>query len=64
MSNIIVTIEKNGKTTIKVEGVKGKSCTDITKLLEDALGVVEKRTPTAEMSEKPTIGDRTKIGAK
>jgi hypothetical protein len=64
MSNITVTVEKDGKTTIKVEGVKGKSCTDITKLLEEALGTVERRTATAEMNEKPTIPDRAKIGAK
>jgi hypothetical protein len=60
---ITVVIEKDGKTNIKVDGMKGKSCLDITKLLEDALGTVEKRTPTREMSEKPTIADKTKVGA-
>lgn len=35
---IIVRIDKTGKTQIEVDGVKGESCTDITKKLEEALG--------------------------
>ena len=41
-----------GKSTISVSGIKGKSCTDITKAVEEALGKIEKRNFTDEYKEK------------
>lgn len=38
MSEIIIRINPTGDTTVTVEGIKGISCTDITKALEKALG--------------------------
>jgi hypothetical protein len=35
---IIVRISPDGKTQIEVDGMKGESCTDVTKKLEEALG--------------------------
>jgi DUF2997 family protein len=46
-----VTIE-NGVPTIHVQGVKGKSCKDITKALEAALGETSKFCPLPEMYEQ------------
>jgi len=42
-------ISPDGKTiTEQVEGVKGKQCAVITNSIEDALGVVTSRKPTAD----------------
>ena len=38
LQEIDVFIEKNGQVRVEVRGVKGMSCLDITKDLEDALG--------------------------
>ena len=35
---IIIDISAKGETTVSVDGVKGKSCADITRKLEQALG--------------------------
>jgi hypothetical protein len=59
---VTVLIAKDGKTNISVDGVKGKSCLDITKVLEESLGTVAERTDTADMGKKPDIADRTKVG--
>ena len=48
METITVTIDKSGNPTIEVSGVTGASCTDLTKGLERALGVVAEQTPNAE----------------
>jgi len=48
MKTIKTTISPDGsKASIEVEGVKGPSCTEITKNLSDALGTVigEEKTP-------------------
>lgn len=47
----------NGRSTVSVKGVKGKSCTDITKAVEEALGKVEKKEFTKEYgaTEKPQV---------
>jgi len=52
MKTIKVDIDIHGNTVIKVEGVKGESCKDLTKGLEKALGTVSKDTPTSEMHEQ------------
>ena len=38
LQEIDVFIEKNGRVRVEVRGVKGMSCLDMTKDLEDALG--------------------------
>lgn len=49
---VIVDISPEGEIEISVNGVKGQSCTDITKNLEKALGVEGQRTLTNEYYEK------------
>lgn len=51
MAGKIRIVFQNGKSTVEVKGVKGKSCTDVTKAVEEALGKVEKRSYTKEYSE-------------
>lgn len=50
---IIVEATPDGVVTISVNGVKGKSCKEITKRLEAALGKVVKVEETKEYFEKP-----------
>ena len=40
MINVEVLVMKDGATHISVNGVKGKSCLDITRVLEENLGKV------------------------
>ena len=42
-----------GETMIEVAGVKGKACLDLTRKLEQALGIVTKRESKREMTEYP-----------
>jgi len=58
---IIVEHTIDDKVTISVEGVKGKSCKDLTADLEKALGTVKNSTPTKEFYEKP-LKAQQKVG--
>jgi hypothetical protein len=52
MQEITVVIDKNGQVSVEVRGVKGTSCLDVTKGLEEALGgQVEDRQMTPEAQE-------------
>ena len=41
-------IRQDGLVEESVEGAVGQSCIELTKALEDALGVVQQKQPTAE----------------
>ena len=44
-----ITVDPEGRVSIKVRGVRGKGCIDLTKPLEDALGSeIESRTYTPD----------------
>lgn len=49
MQTVEITIAPDGTPTIKVNGIRGSSCKDITKTVEKALGTVKSDKPTAEM---------------
>ena len=52
MQEITVVIDKDGQVRVEVRGVKGTSCLDVTKGLEEALGgQVEDRQMTPEAQE-------------
>ena len=52
MQEITVVIEKDGQVRVEVRGVKGTSCLDVTRGLEEALGgKVEDRQMTPEAQE-------------
>lgn len=52
MQQIVKITIEGGTPTIHVQGVKGRSCKDITKKLEAALGSATKSKPTGEMYEQ------------
>jgi hypothetical protein len=65
LHTIIIDIDLDAGVSIDVQGKKGKSCLDITKGIEDALGASDiSRKPKPEMAEKDQkIHDTTKVGA-
>jgi hypothetical protein len=48
---IEVVVDQDGIATLHVQGVKGKTCTDLTDEVEKALGKITKRTMTREANE-------------
>jgi hypothetical protein len=60
MHTVEVTIAPDGSPTIKVNGVPGTSCKDVTKTLERALGTVKTDTPTTEMALKATTSNHVR----
>ncbi len=48
---IDITIDDDGNVSFEVKGVKGKKCLEITKELEEALGIVKDRRKTGEYYE-------------
>lgn len=53
MHEIEVIIENSGEVNIKVKGIKGVTCLELTKPIEDALGPVQTRDHTDEYYEQP-----------
>ena len=51
MEEITVEISPSGDVKISVKGVKGKSCKELTKKLEEALGDVKESKTTREYNE-------------
>ncbi len=62
-ANISFAIDKNGGITITVDGVAGSSCTDLTKELEEALGVVIDRQYTEEYYDEAEDRLTIQLGA-
>jgi len=50
---ITIDIPLHGEISVSVAGVKGKSCKDVTKALEAALGTTTKDELTREAYEQP-----------
>ena len=60
LQEIDVYIEPDGEVRVEVRGVKGLSCLDLTKALEDALGgqiVAREMTPEANESAGEQVQD-------
>jgi protein involved in polysaccharide export with SLBB domain len=47
------TIDDDGKISIKVVGIAGKECLELTKEIEAALGLVTDRKRTSEFYQEP-----------
>ena len=62
MQSITYTISPSGKVEIVVEGVKGSSCKDLTKVIENQLGDVEKVEFTGEYYEQTDTTTHTTTG--
>ncbi len=52
---IEVEITASGEVTFNVKGAKGKSCVDLTKALEEAVGEVAERKLTSEFYLKEQV---------
>lgn len=55
MEEHTIEINPQGQTTITVKGVKGKSCQDVTRKLEEALGQTASDQRTSEFYEQPLV---------
>lgn len=68
LQEIEVTINQNGQVEVRVHGVKGAACLDITKGLEAALGgeiIIREMTPEAlEQPDHHRTRDDLNIGEK
>lgn len=53
MQEMEITIDREGKILVKVNGAHGTDCREMTKNIENALGVVEERTNLPEYYEQP-----------
>ena len=53
MARVIIRIDPKGNPTIKVEGMPGPGCKDLTKAVEKALGTVTSDKTTNEYSLPP-----------
>ena len=51
-TEIEFTINEDGSVEIQPKGVKGKKCTDLTKEIEEALGIVKNVTYSQEYYEQ------------
>jgi len=56
-AKVMMKVDKLGNVTIKVVGVTGPACEELTRELEEALGVVVSSKKTAEYHEKATQND-------
>jgi len=57
VSTIKVTVDRDGRIKMKVEGVQGESCTSLTEGLEAAIfGDSSHRELTSEFYQEPDIG--------
>lgn len=59
-----IAIGPDGKVSLKVFGVKGDDCLDLTKDLEEALGEVTERERTAEFYERSPAPNQNKVTPK
>jgi hypothetical protein len=53
MQEMEITIDKEGRIQVKVNGAHGSNCLAMTKNLEEAAGVVEERTYSPAYYEQP-----------
>ena len=60
---IEINIDDNGNVSFQVKGLKGKKCLEVTKELEEALGIVKSREKTAEFYQTETQAE-TKVDRK
>lgn len=52
---IEIEIDEMGNATIEIKGVKGQSCSDISKLFEKVLGKVKSRSCKTEFYEQGQV---------
>lgn len=58
---ILVTFDEEGDPTIEVLNGDGKTCTELTSVIEDALGTVAKREFKAEHRQHMQVQNRLSV---
>lgn len=53
MKKMTITIKRDGRTEIRVQGAEGVECLAFTKAMETALGAVQTRELTADYEKEP-----------
>jgi hypothetical protein len=61
---IELTVDTDGSIKIDVNGVRGKSCLELTKQVEEALGQVTSRKNKAEYSQTSSTSQHLKVTGK
>lgn len=62
MQEIEFTIDREGEVRMKVKGVKGSSCVDLTEPIEEALGgEVDSREFTSEYHERSRVSTSEQV---
>lgn len=59
---IEVTISPTGEATVQTKGFTGPSCRDASRFVEQALGIVQSDTPTAELYRTQTADQALRQG--
>ena len=63
MTRIIeITISPTGEAVVQTKGFAGSSCRNASKLIEQALGIVQSDTPTAELYQTQTADQPLRQG--
>lgn len=62
MQTITITIDAEGATEVKVDGVAGPSCKELTKQIEHALGTTTGSKKTEEFYRSESNGIQAKRG--
>jgi len=57
MQEMEIVIDTEGRVAVKVNGVQGPDCLELTRRIENELGTVEERTYTATYYEQPVHED-------
>jgi hypothetical protein len=62
MAELIFTVTKKGESSVRVEGIKGGSCQQLTDGIEQELGgIVVEDEPTPEMFEREVVSERDQL---
>jgi hypothetical protein len=62
LKTIEIIIDKAGNSSVQTKGFTGPSCRDASKAIEQALGIVESDTPTAQMYQPQTASQPLRQG--
>jgi len=58
---IKITVEKDGRVTLKVEGAQGSECLNITEFFEKEMGVVLERQRTSDFYRSAQVNVHNRI---
>jgi len=61
MEELEITIDPEGNVSVRVKGVKGERCEDVTRDLEEAIGDLEERKHTDEYYQRDTGKETERI---